>query len=85
MNISILYVQLDEHQFVSSQSKTHTFPNLKAYLPDEKNTANHYRPYLPIRHAGGHMGGLAPDLDDPSSFHKTPFFFNFNSPNMSNP
>ncbi len=22
-----------------------------------------YRPYLPIRHAGGHMGGSAPDFD----------------------
>ena len=39
-----------------------------------------YRPYLPTVAYGeayGGMGGSAPDLDDPSSFQKTPFFFDF--------
>ena len=34
MNVSIHNGQLDEHQFISFQSKIHTFPDLKAYLPD---------------------------------------------------
>ncbi len=48
---------------------------LDSMTPYQRGPGFYYRPYLPIRHTGGHMGGSAPDFDDPSSLQKDQFVY----------